>query len=170
MPGSDVQMPQEQDQPTRLIKLERKPNGELVAYLSDRDEPVEQVRVARCFPWSCRDGYVSISDSQGRELVLLVDLEGLEPATRELIEQELREKFFVPKILRILDYKAEFDVVSISAETDRGQVTFQIRDRDDVRLLSPTRALFRDVDGNIYEIEDFTALDRASQRRLEQFF
>ncbi len=163
-------MPQQNDQPVKLTRLERKPNGELVAHLSDRDAPVEQVKVARCFPWSCRDGYISISDSQGEELVLLVSLEELEPATRELIEQELRDKFFVPKILRILDYKAEFDVVSISAETDRGQVTFQIRDRDDVRLLSATRALLRDVDGNIYEIEDFTALDRASQRRLEQFF
>ena len=83
---------------------------------------------------------------------------------------ELREKVFVPKIRRITKYTAEFEVVYISAETDRGEVTFQIRDRDDVRLLSPTRALFRDVDGNVYEVEDISILDHTSRKHLDQYF
>jgi hypothetical protein len=32
------------------------------------------------------------------------------------------------------------------------------------------RALFRDVDGNTYEVPDITALDAASQRYLQQYF
>jgi hypothetical protein len=159
-----------EDKPTGLKKLERNSRGELLAHVEGRAEPVENVTVARCFPWSLKDEYVSIRDKDGKEIVLLRDLEGLDPATRELIEEELRDKFFVPRIQRITRYKAEFDVVSISAETDRGKVTFQIRNRDDVRLLSPVRALFRDVDGNVYEVEDYRALDRSSQKHLEPYF
>ena len=61
-------------------------------------------------------------------------------------------------------------MTEITAETDRGKVTFQIRSRDDVRMLSGTRALFKDVDGNTYEIPDLTALDRTSQHYLSQYF
>jgi hypothetical protein len=87
-----------------------------------------------------------------------------------LLEAELSDKVFNPKILKIVDYKDEFGVTSITAVTDRGEVTFQIRSRDDVRVLSPIRALFRDVDGNTYELADVTALDSAAQRNLQRYF
>ena len=74
------------------------------------------------------------------------------------------------QIRRIVDYKDEFGVTSIEAETDRGTVTFQVRTRDDVRVLSPTRALFRDADGNTYELADLSALDQSSQKYLQDYF
>jgi len=154
----------------RLERLERNAKGELIAHLAGRDTPHEDVSVHRCFPWTLTDQYVSIRDDDGKEIVLLRSLDGLPAATRDLIEQDLAEKFFVPKIKRISSYRAEFGVVYISAETDRGDVTFQIRNRDDVRILSSRRGLFRDVDGNIYEVEDLLALDRASQRHIEGYF
>lgn len=158
------------DNPGGLKKLERDGRSELRAYLEGRDEPELDVKVARCFPWSLQEGYVSVRNKEGKEIALLTDLDGLDPETRQIIERELRDKVFVPKIRRITRYTAEFDVVYISAETDRGKVTFQIRNRDDVRVLSTRRALFRDVDGNIYEVEDISALDRASQKHIEQYF
>lgn len=158
------------DNPGGLKKIERDGRGELKAYLEGRDEPVLDVQVARCFPWSLQEGYVSIRNKEGKEIALLAGLDGLDPESRQIVEQELRDKIFVPKIRRITRYTAEFDVVYISAETDRGKVTFQIRNRDDVRVLSTRRALFRDVDGNVYEVEDVFALDRASQKHIEQYF
>jgi len=154
----------------RIRRLERNSKGELVVYLEGQDEPVVNVTVARCFPWSVADEYISIRDGDGKEVALLENLDALDPDSRSLLIQELREKIFVPKIRRVTRYRQEFDVVSISAETDRGEVTFQLRNRDDVRVLSPVRALLRDVDGNVYEVEDVTALDRTSQKHLEQFF
>ena len=153
-----------------LKKIERDDRGELLAYLHGREEPERNAKVARCFPWSLQDGYVSVRNKDGKEIALLTTLDGLDAATRQIIEEELRDKIFVPKIRRITRYRAEFDVIYITAETDRGDVTFQIRNRDDVRLLSARRALFRDVDGNVYEVEDVAALDRASQRHIEQYF
>jgi len=156
--------------PARIERIERNDQGDLLVRLLGQDEPICEARIARCFPWSLPDTYISLRDKDGKEVALLKDLEGLDEATRQLVEEELRDKIFNPVIQRICEYRDEFDVTEITAETDRGKVTFQIRSRDDVRMLSGTRALFKDVDGNTYEIPDLTALDRTSQHYLSQYF
>jgi len=153
-----------------LDRVERNADGQLVVHLKGGDGPLVDARVARYFPWSMPDAYVSIRDSDGREVVMLKTLDELEPASRRIVEDELRDKVFNPKILRVHKYTREFGISSMTAETDRGEVIFQFRGRDDVRVLSATRALFRDVDGNTYEVQDLTRLDPASQRHLHPFF
>jgi len=102
--------------------------------------------------------------------VLLKTLDDLAPASRELVRQELADKVFNPKITRIVDHKNDLGVISITAETDRGPVSFQLRGRDDIRFLSPTQLLFRDADGNTFELADVTKLDAASRRHLQEYF
>ena len=144
--------------------------GQLVVHLRGRGEPYVDVRPARCFPWSVPECYVSLRDPEGRELALLETLAGLDPASREAIEKELADKVFNPKIHRIVEYEHEMGVTTITAETDRGRVTFHVRSRDDVRMLSPTRALFRDADGNTYELPDIGSLDPQSRKWLLDHF
>lgn len=160
------------DEPPRgaIERIERAETGELVAYLRDRDEPVRPVRVARCFPWSLPDSYLSIRTAEGKEICLLTSLDDLPDASRAVVEGELEAMIFNPKILRVLEWRREFGVASIRCQTDRGEVTFQIRRREDVRLLSDTRALLQDVDGNTYELPDVTQLDPASQKHFSTFF
>ncbi len=154
--------------PPEQVHLRRSGRGEIDAEINGRT--VVNVKVARCFPWSMKDRYISIRDKDGKEVALLESSEGCDACTRALLEQELRDRCFVPKILKVKSHQSEFDVVTISAQTDRGEVSFQIRSRDDVRTLSSKRAIFRDVDGNIYEVEDVTQLDRHTQRHLERYF
>ena len=154
----------------RVARIERNAAGQLVAHLADGDGPIVDVRLARYFPWSMPDVYVSVRSQDGREVAMLKSLDDLDPASREVAAAELRDKVFNPKILRILSYKHEFGVTSITAETDRGEAIFQFRGRHDIRLLSRTRALFRDVDGNVYELSDFRLLDPASQGYLQRYF
>ena len=154
----------------RVDRVERDADGRLVVHLVGGDGPVVDARVARYFPWSMPDAYIAIRDADGREVVMLKTLDELDPASREIVEAELRDKVFNPKILRILKCDREFGISSIEAETDRGKVIFQFRGRDDVRILSSSRALFRDADGNTYELPDLTRLDPASQRHVRHFF
>ena len=154
----------------RVRRIERDADGRLVLHVEGRDEPIVDARLARYFPWSLPGAYVSVLDADGHEVVMLRTLDGLDDASRQLAEEELRDRIFNPKILRVLKYEREFGISSITAETDRGEVIFQFRGRDDVHLLSPTRALFRDVDGNAYELPDLTKLDPASRKHLHAFF
>lgn len=153
-----------------LRSLTRNDKGELVAQIAGKDEPVVDVRVARCFPWSLPDSLVSIRDKDGNELLLLETLDGLPRGTRELIEQELRDKIFAPQIEKILSYENRFGIITIKARTDRGEITFQMRSADEVRTLSPTRFLLKDADGNLYEIADMNQLDAQSRRLLADLF
>ncbi len=162
--------PPAEEKPARLERLTRDEKGLLVARISGRDEPVEDVRIARCFPWSLPESLISLRDKDGKELVLLETLEGLSAEARELIEKELRDKIFAPKIQRILSFRERFGITTVKAETDRGEVTFQLRHREDIRALSPTRCILKDVDGNMYEVPDVTLLDPASQRQLGTYF
>jgi Domain of unknown function (DUF1854) len=150
------------------LRVRRNGRGDLEAELDGKT--TVNIRVARCFPWTLEGELISLHDKDGKEIALLERLDGLDAASRGEIQQELRDRVFVPKITRITSHKAEFDIISISALTDRGEVQFQIRSRDDVNILSNRRALFRDVDGNMYEIEDIHSLDKASQRHLERYF
>ncbi|MFP4054874.1 MAG: DUF1854 domain-containing protein [Phycisphaerae bacterium] len=151
-------------------RIERDEAGQLVVHLEGRDEPIVDARVLKCFPWTVPDGYLSVRNPDGKEVVLLRTLDELNDDSRQVVEAELREKMFNPKIHRILKFRHEFGVTSITAETDRGEVSFQVRSRDDVRVLSEDRALFRDADGNTYELPDLSELDAASRKQLMHYF
>ncbi len=154
----------------RVEKVEVNPAGELVVHVAGRDEPYVDAKVARCFPWSLPERFVSLVDADGKEIALFETLDELEPAVREVVEAQLARRVFNPVIRDVLEYKHEFGITEITAETDRGRVTFQLRGRDDIRTLTPTRALLRDADGNVYELPDLTTLNPAARKRLEHYF
>lgn len=152
-----------------IQKIFRDEAGRLVARLGGQAQPMVDVRVARCFPWSQPEKYLSILDKDGKEVTLLPSLDALDAGSRKIVEEELRDKVFYPKIKRVISCKREFGMMSIVAETDRGQVTFVLQSREDVRVLSASRVLFRDPDGNMYELADSEALDTASRKYLEDY-
>ena len=156
--------------PGEIESIDRNELRQLVVRLKGRGEEIVDARVARCFPWSLPGQYVSLRTKEGKEIALFKTLDELDGAGRQVVEEELAEKTFNPKIVRVIAYRNEFGVVSVEAQTDRGKVSFQIRSRDDIRHLSPTRALFRDADGNTYELTDLRALDPASQKWLGEYF
>ena len=169
-PNRDQQQAGADGDALRIRRIERNSAGELVLHLHGADEPDVGVTLARCFPWTLPESYISVRNGEGREIVLLKTSNELDPASREIVEAELRDKIFNPKIRRIVEYKHEFGISSITAETDRGRAVFQFRGRDDVRFLSPTRVLFRDADGNTYELPDTRLLDPASQKYMNRYF
>ena len=151
-------------------RIERNAAGELVVTLPGRSEPLVGVRIARCFPWSIPEGYISVRSAEGKEVALLGSLGELDDASRQIAADELQGSVFQPRIRRVTAFRMEFGVAMVTAQTDRGTVSFEIRQREDVRHLSATRALLRDPDGNTYEVEDLLALDQYSRKHLQTYF
>jgi hypothetical protein len=156
--------------PAEIESIVRNELRQLVVRLKGRPEIIVDARAARCFPWSLPESYISLRTKEGKEITLFQTLGELDAASRKTVELELSEKIFNPRILKVNEYRNEFGVVSISAHTDRGDVTFQIRSRDDIRFLSATRSLFRDADGNTFELPDLNALDPVSKKHLQEYF
>lgn len=158
-----------QDIDPRKVHLRRNERGQLVFQAGPQSEPIIGVRVARCFPWSMPDRYISIRNDQGDELFLFQSLDQAEPQTRRLIEEELELLQFVPQITTVESVDDQFEVMSWKVQTDRGPVELQVKHAEDIRQLDEKRVLIRDHAGGLFEVRDITKLDPRSRRFIEDY-
>ncbi len=127
------------------------------------------VEPVRAFPIADPQHWISICDAEGRELVLVEDLANIPPAVRQVLEDELARREFVPHLRRIIKVSTDVEPSEWDVETDRGPTRFLLNSGDDVRRLSPYSALLIDVHGTRYLIEDTRQLDSHSRRVLELY-
>jgi hypothetical protein len=149
--------------------IERDVWGQLILALAD-GRRLQGVEVARAFPISAPDEYVSFYDAEGHEVLCLEDPDTLSPAVWDMIEEELAKREFVPIVVRIESVSSDADPAQWSIVTDRGPTTFLMEDSDnDVRRLGPNRILLVDTHGIRYLIADTRRLDAASRRILARY-
>lgn len=136
------------------------------------DRTVLRPALYRAFPISAPDSFIELREEGGQAVGMLKELAGLDPSSRELAEELLRERYVIPKIQMIEDIRSDFGMWVWRVKTDRGDREFAIRSpREDIRqipLVGPAGGRIRkvritDVDGNIYEIPDLYGLDDRSQ-------
>jgi hypothetical protein len=149
------------------FQLHRDPWGRLI-YTDAEGRSHSGVIPARAFPVSDPDHWVSICDSQGQEILWIERLADVPQEARQLLEDELDRREFVPVIKRIVSVTTE-EPSQWSVETDRGPTTFQIQSEDDVRRVEPFQASVLDAHGIRYLIPDYRALDGSSRRLLDHF-
>jgi hypothetical protein len=88
---------------------------------------------------------------------------------RELIEQALRQREFMP-VLKRLKSVSSFATPSIwEVDTDRGPTRFTLKGEEDIRRLGPDLLIVNDMHGVQYLIRDLAAMDRASRKLLDRF-
>jgi len=133
-----------------------------------RDVPVSSMAMA--FPLSRRGRMIVVRDHEGREIGILTGLSGIDPASRRVVLDELERAYFLPRITNIQDITEEHGILEWQVETDRGARTFQLRHiRQSLRRFGKWRVVILDVDGNRYEIPDWTALPRRAQSLLDPY-
>lgn len=142
--------------------------GRLVLIDADGQRHVG-VEPVRAFPLSDPARFISLCDARGREVVCVADLADLVPATRQLLEEELALREFVPVILRIVRVSGEISPSDWDVETDRGRTRFTLDTEDDVRRIGAHRVLISDNRKMRYQVPDTRALDASSRRLLERY-
>lgn len=126
--------------------------------------PVMNVTLMRAFPFSEPERYLSLRDDKNEEIGLIVEPASLEPASRAIAEEELRRRYVVPVVQRVVSIRERFEVIECQVETDRGSCAFSVRNlRENLLRPSPNRMLLIDVDGNRFDIPDLSALPATSQ-------
>ena len=123
----------------------------------------------RClFPLSDPTHYISLLEDGKNEVALIRDLSELDKDSVKAIKDCLGEYYLIPKILRVLSVKDQYGSLVWVTETDRGPVTFRIKDRhNDIKFFSETnRLLVRDSNDNRYEIPNTEALDPKTHHLL----
>lgn len=128
--------------------------GELLSNLEPR----------RLFPVSSAWSYVSFLDESGEEIAILRDMSELPHESQAVLKASLDEYYFVPTINRIISKSDKYGTLRFTVETDRGVVSFDIKNRNqDIRLSDDGRVRIRDSHDNRYVISDYRQLDAYSK-------
>jgi hypothetical protein len=127
------------------------------------------VTPVRAHPISAPDDGLSLVGSHGHELAWIERVADLPDGPRELLQSELSQREFHPKLTRLLEVSTFSTPSQWTVETDRGPFQFLLRSEEDIRRLDGDRLLITSSHGVQFFIPDRWALDKASKRLLERF-
>ena len=136
------------------------------------EKEYKRVGVYLTFPLTNPEEYISIreADEKAKEIGMVEDLKQLPKDQQEMIREQIRLRYFMPVIKKILDIKEEYGYAYWHVETSFGVCRFTTHMSGDVVVhLTDSRLLVKDIDGNRYEIPDFNALGVQEKKKLDLF-
>lgn len=151
------------------LHLHCNPHGRLV--LTQPDGSVhEGVVPVRAFPIAAPGEGLSLVGADGHELLWIDRLDQLPSEQRQLIEEELAVREFVPTIEKIVSVSSFSTPSTWEVLTDRGPARLVLKAEEDIRRLAGrTRLLIAAGEGGQFKVPDTTALDKHSRKLLERF-
>lgn len=148
----------------RLIKKQDR----TYAVFTDGDEEIP-VKIVWARPVSAKGHEVSLVGEDKKELMMLQSLDCLDEESRKIAENELEQRYLVPRVTKVWSAGATFGSWYWDVETDKGRRKFAMRNPSkNVTWITDDRLLMRDTLGNRYEIESYVGLDTRSQAVLER--
>jgi hypothetical protein len=148
--------------------LQRDAYGRLV-FLAENGIRHEGVTPVRAFPIAAPDEGISLVNYEGHEVAWTDRLADLPDDTRQLIEEELASREFVPEIESIAAVSSFACPSTWQVSTDRGPAELVLKGEEDIRRLSQTRLLIADANGIQFLVRDLNRLDRHSRKLLDRF-
>jgi hypothetical protein len=128
-----------------------------------------EVTLTRLFPLSEPEGWISVFE-EDEEVGIVKSLKKLDRESRKIALEELRRRYVVPRIRRILSLKDKFDLVEWEVITDRGRRRFLTKElRENIQRPLPGHIIITDVEGNRYQILSLQELDPESQALVERY-
>lgn len=150
--------------PVKKDDLESAPTGE------PEWQDLGRVFFHRAFPYDQADKFISVTDKDGNEYGVIKALCDFDGHGREMIDKELKRKYFTPIIKKVFSLKERFGYSYWETETNHGKMSFAMHDTyRNIAKVSESRLVLTDVDGNRFEIPDVMALDRKSFRKIELY-
>lgn len=129
---------------------------------------LEDLEPKRLFPITDPDRYITLLDRDEKEVGFIREYGELDENSRKALQECFAEYYMIPKITALLNSEEKFGSLKWTVDTDRGRITFRIRNRhsDIKQLYGSNRVIVRDSNDNRYEIPDYTVLDATSRRFL----
>lgn len=143
----------------------------LVRLIKKDGSVIEDLEPRKLFPFSNSEMYITLLDKNEKEVGFVRKLDEIDEESRKVLEECFKEYYMIPKISRLLECEDKFGMLKWTVDTDRGVITFQIRNRhsDIKKLYGTNRVIVRDSNDNRYEIPDVTVLDSRSNHLLYSY-
>jgi hypothetical protein len=149
-------------------RLSRDPHGRL-AYTDAQGQRHVGVMAVRAFPIEAPLDGLSLVGPDGHELEWVDHWAELDAPTRDLLEQELAQREFMPTVERLVAVSTFSTPSTWTVDTDRGRTDFILKGEEDIRRLRDGGLLITDNHGLVFRVKDLKALDRGSRRLLDRF-
>lgn len=126
----------------------------------------------RCFPLGTKDNLISVRnglDDGDTEVGLISNLDLLSASDRNIVEEKLLERYFVPVVQRIEKIEEFYGRYVFHVQTDKGFREVALRNiHEHIRFIGQKRLLIIDSDGCRYDIPNYGELDPNSQQILRK--
>ncbi|MES2149917.1 MAG: DUF1854 domain-containing protein [Pseudomonadota bacterium] len=153
---------------TTTFRLTRDRYGKLV--LDTPDGTVHQgVAPVRAFPIQAPTQGISLVLHDGQEVAWVDDLAELEADTRDLVQEELDGREFMPEISHVSSVSSFATPCTWFVKTDRGDTQFVLKGEEDIRRIGATSLLVADSHGIHFLIRDMYRIDKHTRRILDRF-
>lgn len=153
---------------TTKFSLERDQYRKLV--MTDTDGVSHyDVRPVRAFPIQSPQQGISLVLENGQEVAWIDDMNDLEMKIRDLINEELNGREFMPEISRIVSVTSFATPCTWHVETDRGTTQFVLKGDEDIRRIGKDSLLIADNHGIQFLIRDMFEIDKHSRKILDRF-
>ena len=136
------------------------------------EKEYSRVGVYLTFPLTMPEEYISIreADEKAKEIGIIEKLSQLDKEQQDMIREQIKLRYFMPTITKVLDIKDEYGYAYWNVTTTFGACRFTTRmSGDAVILLGESRLMVTDIDGNRYEIPDFYQLSITERKKLDLF-
>ena len=150
------------------FELTRNAFGRLVLTTAAGDV-TEGVVPVRAFPIAAPAEGIALVGPDGHEAGWIERLDALPAALRQLVEEELGRREFMPEIRRIRNVSSFATPSTWEIDTDRGPTTMVLKGEEDIRRLVRPALLIADSRGINFLIRDRYALDPVSKKMLDRF-
>ena len=132
------------------------------------DRSYRDVKLYQAWPLSFPHRYVSLLDAKGEEIVMVEELDAFTPASRAVVEEELKRRYLTARVQSIREIRSDFGVTYWHVATDKGERDFVVQSMSESCVwLSERHLLIVDVDGNRFEFPDLGVYDAVSLAHLE---
>ncbi len=145
--------------------------GGFLAFKTGEKE-YERVGVYLTFPLTNPNEFISIreADEKAKEIGIIQSINDVGKDEQEMIREQVRLRYFMPVIRKVMDVKDEYGYAYWHVVTDYGACRFTTHmGGDAVVNLGEARYQVTDIDGNRYEIPDFYALTVLERKKLDLF-
>ncbi len=140
--------------------------------LTWNEKEYARVGIYLTFPLTNPEEFISIreADEKAKEIGLIEKLSDLPGDQQEMIREQIRLRYFMPVITKIMDVKDEYGYAYWHVLTNFGACRFTTQmSGNAVISLSDSRLMITDIDGNRYEIPDFYKLGVMERKKLDLF-
>ncbi len=129
----------------------------------------KRIILSRALPLSQPDKYICITDVEKKEIAIIEDVSAFPEDQRELIQNELSQRYFCPEITEILSVKEKFGNFYFDVMIGSFKKNFTVKNLNkNIRYHGEGFDLI-DVDGNRFRIPDFRAISPKSRRKLDPY-